>query len=213
MAGAGWLVSSLSCLLLLTPAALAQDEWEAWSDDWDKETWGEEWGQDWKGKRGPGRSLIEVPRETADRAIEKVQPGSLIVHWTSNRADRRPTLFRVESAGTEQLQEGRVCIILRVRPVASSVPGVRPGPAFVFQRARSPGVQQLVLNLAYVYVRSNELKDTFVCLAKSLGLECQVRWPAIEVPPPAPEKTEGPARAGVNERLGDTEGAREPAGE
>lgn len=141
--------------------------------------------------------LAWVEQEVAKRAAAQLRPGTLIVDWISHMPDSTPRLLRVVSVkvqptGYEDLHE----LVAECLLVATSRKGSQQGAAHDFQLEDRRPLQES-LDLAYVYVPSQELPGMFVCLGKLLEQPCEVESVALEVPGQVLAAVEPPRASGI----------------
>lgn len=125
--------------------------------------------------------------EPAGAAARVLTPGTAFVEWVSHNAPDEdgglPVLHVVERVAIIPYADHfEVEVSARMVAVAEASPA--SGGAFRFRAVSAGPLARKRLDLAYVYVPSPEVPGMFVNLAKRLGLPCQVRWIAIEVPEP-----------------------------
>ncbi len=134
-------------------------------------------------------------RADTDRALERLQPGTIVISYCSEANTDHVEVWRVIAAvPTPTVVDGYwETQVFAKRLLSSKEPVVRGtyrepiafAPAKP-KRSRHPSSDLHVLapvDFAYVYVQVNH--NVFACLGQTLGLPCEVSVESIRLPPAA----------------------------
>lgn len=150
--------------------------------------------------------LQVLARADAQRAARALPPGTLFVDWISHMDDSQPVLKRVVSTELRAWGDGDVELIARTQVLGTATRGANPFETPWDWRLSDAPVKEEALDLAYVYVPSKELDNTFICLGKKLKLPCEVDSIALELPGRVlfeVASAEQPSTRGINGALGE----------
>ncbi len=118
----------------------------------------------------------------ARKAARALPAGTLIVDWISHMPDSKPTLRRIVSTEVKQVAEGYFEVVARMEVLGTATRGPNNFETpWDWQRADAGTIVTEPLDLAYVYVASKELDNTFINLGKKLKLPCEIDAIALEV--------------------------------
>lgn len=126
-----------------------------------------------------------LSRADAQRAARALPASSLFVDWISHLPGSQPVLKRVLKVEVKPWgdpSDGYFEVVARTKVVGTAT---RRANAFEtpwdWQLEEDGAEASAPLDLAYVFVPSRELENTFICLGKRLKLPCEVDSIALEV--------------------------------
>lgn len=127
-----------------------------------------------------------LSRADAQKAARALPVGTLFVDWISHMEDSQPQLKRVLKVEVKPYgdpADGYFEVVLRTQLLGTAT---RQANAFETPWDWNLAVRKVEttesVDLAYVYVPSKELENTFVTLGKKLKLPCEVDSIALELP-------------------------------
>lgn len=123
-----------------------------------------------------------LPKREADEAKAALAPGSIFVDWISH-LQGKPVIYKVVSSEVVAVDSpGMAEVKVKAVKVAAAKTSRQPtdGP-WQFSTIEGGQPEDVIIDLAYVYVPSTELPGSFVNLGKKQKLECSVRTVALEV--------------------------------
>lgn len=123
-----------------------------------------------------------LERAQAQRAARALPAGTLFVDWISHMGDSQPVLKRVLGTEVKAYGDGYFEVIAHTKVLGTATRGPNNFETpWDWQMTDRGAEAKEPLDLAYVYVPSKELDNTFICLGKKLKLPCEVDSIAIEV--------------------------------
>jgi hypothetical protein len=127
-----------------------------------------------------------LSRADAQKASRALPVGTLFVDWISHMPDSQPQLKRVLKVEVKPYgnpADGYFEVVLKTKLLGTAT---RQANAFETPWDWNLAVEQVEktesVDLAYVYIPSREIDNTFVVLGKKLKLPCEVDSIALEVP-------------------------------
>ncbi len=142
-----------------------------------------------------------IEPKAAQKAAKVLAPGSLFVDWISHMGDSKPTLYRVESVQVlpwdADPTQSELKLSARKLGQATRGPNAFETP-FDWQLRQGAEPEQVIADLAYIYVPSREVPGMFVVLGKALRQPCEVDSIAIELPARVLEEASKPQQASAS---------------